>query len=387
MIKPGTHHWNAQQRVIYGKAAAEAIDEEVTAAGTRRVLVATTRSLTAGELVGSVMKALGERCVGKYDAISAHTPREAVLAGAEQARSQRADLVVAIGGGSVIDCAKAMLLCVWRNVRRSAEMDALLAQAPLESSAWDVDPQPLRMLAVPTTLSAAEFSPSAGVTDTARHKKQRFFHPLMVPRSVVLDPVATLDTPPQLFLSSGMRAMDHAVERWLSIAPTPYADAVSSQAMGMLAHALPAIQRHSEDLQARLEAQMAAWLSTLGEAARTSVGASHGLGYILGAVRGVPHGVTSCITLPAVLAWNEPVNGERQKLVSAKLGSPERRACDAMRDFVAALGVPYRLRDVGITRADLAELASHYDGTGPISTNPRPVRGPRDLVEILELAL
>src|SRR5690606_41966842 len=70
-----------------------------------------------------------------------------------------------------------------------------------------------------------------------------FRSPLMVPRSVVLDPVATLDTPPQLFLSSGMRAMDHAVERWLSIAPTPYADAVSSQAMGMLAHALPAIQR------------------------------------------------------------------------------------------------------------------------------------------------
>ena len=224
------------------------------------------------------------------------------------------------------------------------------------------------MIAVPTTLSAAEFSTSAGVTDVARHKKQRFNHPLIVPRSVVLDPVATLDTPQELFLSSGMRAMDHAVERWLSIAPTPYADAVSLQAMGMLAHALPAIRKHPEDLQARLEAQMAAWLSTLGEAARTSVGASHGLGYILGAVRGVPHGVTSCITLPAVLAWNEPVNAERQKLVSAKLGSPERRAarCHAGVRRSARRAVPPARRRH--QEPDLPDLASRYDGTGPIST-------------------
>jgi alcohol dehydrogenase class IV len=97
--------------------------------------------------------------------------------------------------------------------------------------------------------------------------------------------------------------------------------------------------------------------------------------------------VTSCITLPAVLAWNEPVNGERQKLVSEKLGAPGRQACEAMREFVAALGVPHRLRDVGIGEQDLPDLASRYDGTGPISTNPRPVRGPEDLVEILRLAL
>ena len=386
MIKPGTHHWNAQQRVVYGKAAAQAVEEEVQAAGAQRVLVATTRSLSAGALVAGVIDALGSRCAGKFDAIRAHTPRAAVLAGAEQARAQQADLIVAVGGGSVIDCAKAMLLCVWRGIRADEGLDRLL-EAPLESSAWDADPQRLRMLAVPTTLSAAEFSTSAGVTDVVRARKQRFNHPLIVPRSVVLDPVATLGTPQELFLSSGMRAMDHAVERWLSISPTPYADAVSTQAMGMLAHALPAIRRHPEDLQARLEAQMAAWLSTLGEAARTSVGASHGLGYILGAVRGVPHGVTSCITLPAVLAWNEPVNGERQKRVSAMLGHPERRACEALREFVAALGVPHRLRDVGIAEHDLPDLARHYDGTGPISTNPRPVRGPEDLVEILRFAL
>jgi maleylacetate reductase len=88
-----------------------------------------------------------------------------------------------------------------------------------------------------------------------------------------------------------------------------------------------------------------------------------------------------------VLAWNETVNAERQKTVSAQLGRPGEPASAAMRAFVEGLRVPARLGDVGIGRADLADLAARYDGTGPISTNPRPVRGPQDLAEILELAL
>ncbi len=383
MIKPGTQHWYAQQRVTYGRAAAEVVAEEAALAHAERVLVTTTRSLTESPLVAGVIASLGSRFAAKFDAISAHTPRECVLAAAARGREHGIDLIVAVGGGSVIDCSKAALLCLWRDIRQSDGLD-IFARAPIERSAWDADPQPLRMIAVPTTLSAAEFTCSAGVTDVARHKKQRLTHPLLVPKTVILDPLATLKTPPELFLSSGMRAMDHAVERWLSIAPSPLADAASLQAMEMLAHALPAVRRNPADVQARLQAQVAAWLSIIGEA---EVGASHGLGYILGAVRGVPHGVTSCINLPAVLAWNEAVNAERQQTVSAKLGVPGKRAADAMREFVVSLGVPGRLGEVGIGRGDLAELANSYDGTGPISTNPRPVRGPQDLIEILELAL
>lgn len=383
MIKPGTQHWHAQQRVTYGRPAAEVAAEEAALAGAQRVLVTTTRSLTDSALVADVIAALGARCAGKFDAIRAHTPRECVFAASARARELDIDLVVAIGGGSVIDCSKATLLCLWRDIRDDNGFDAA-ASAQFMRSDWDADPQRRRMIAIPTTLSAAEFTCSAGVTDVARHKKQRLSHPMLVPKTVILDPQATMKTPPELFLSSGMRAMDHAVERWLSIAPSPLADAASLQAMEMLAQALPAVREHPADVQARLQAQVAAWLSIIGEA---EVGASHGLGYILGAVRGVPHGVTSCINLPAVLQWNEPVNAERQTMVSTRLGAPHKRAADAMREFVASLGVPGRLRDVGIGAEDLADLASRYDGTGPISTNPRPVRGPEDLISIWQLAL
>ena len=116
-------------------------------------------------------------------------------------------------------------------------------------------------------------------------------------------------------------------------------------------------------------------------------GASHGIGYILGGYAGIPHGITSCISLAATLEWNEPVNAERQRAVAEMLGRPGARPCDVMRDFVRSLGLPTRLGDVGIAADRIPELARQYDGTGPIATNPRPVKGADDLAEILKLAL
>jgi maleylacetate reductase len=139
-----------------------------------------------------------------------------------------------------------------------------------------------------------------------------------------------------------------------------------------------------QDLQARSDCQVAMWLSLLPQG--VPMGASHGIGYILGGAYGVPHGVTSCVTLPAVLEWNEPVNEARQRTVAEALGRPGERAGPALREFVRGLGVPSRLRDVGIAHGQLPEIAARYDGTGPISTNPRPVTGAADIVEILELA-
>jgi maleylacetate reductase len=150
---------------------------------------------------------------------------------------------------------------------------------------------------------------------------------------------------------------------------------------------MPAVKARPEDLEARLDCQLAAWLTMVAPAALVPNGASHGIGYILGGYAGVPHGITSCISLPAALQWNEPVNAERQKAVAGKLGRPGARPCDVMRDFVKSLGLPTRLSDIGITADRIPELARQYDGTGPISTNPRKVRGADDLAEILRIAL
>ncbi|HKA45199.1 MAG TPA: iron-containing alcohol dehydrogenase [Burkholderiales bacterium] len=382
----GAVEWTTQERVVHGQPAAKAVREEIERIAAKRVLLLTTRSLTNGRLVREVTSALGDRCVGKFDAITAHTPREAVIGGAALARQVEADHLLAVGGGSVIDATKCMLAALWRDVR---DLDGLSALTHKHG-----DPrlmrQPsdrMRMSAVPTTLSAAEFTSNAAVTDVQRKVKLYLGHPLIVPQAVILDPAATLETPMELLLSTGMRAMDHAVERWCSIRPHPLAEGLSPQAMAMLSANLPAVRARPDDLEPRLNCQLAAWLTMVSPAALVPNGASHGIGYILGGHAGVPHGITSCISLAATLEWNEPVNAQRQRTVAEELGRPGSRACDAIRDFVKSLGLPGRLRDIGIGADRIAELARQYDGTGPIATNPRPVRGADDVAEILKLAL
>ena len=370
-------------------AAAPLLQDEVRKAGARRVFVTTTRSLTDRAYVAGCVAALGEAFAGKFDAIAAHSPREAVIEGARRIREAGADLVVAVGGGSVIDATKVMLQAVWYGIDTVAGLDAIVGgknAGGMDPSAWDADPQSLRMIAVPTTLSAAEFSHIAGVTDVAKRVKQAYAHPLAVPKVVILDPAATLDTPAELLLSTGMRSMDHAVERWCAIRPLPFGDALSLHAMKMLAQGLPRLKAEPQDLQARSDCQVAMWLSLLPQSAGVPFGASHGIGYILGGAYGVPHGETSCVTLPSVLEWNEAVNAERQQAISQALGRPGERAGPALRAFVRDLGLPWRLRDVGIAREQLPEIAGRYDGTGPIATNPRPIGSAADIVEILELA-
>ena len=384
----GIHHWPAQERVIYGRPAAEALAQEIARAAPERVFVTTTRSITNGALVNGIVASLGARFAGKFDAIPAHSPREAVIAGAAALRAANADLVVAVGGGSVIDATKAMLLALWRGAGSVEELSALAGArgGGTEASAWHADPQRLRMIAIPTTLSAAEFSPAAGITDVQRHVKQMYTHPLCVPKAVILDQAATLETPMDLLLSTGMRAVDHAVEGWCAVKRAPLADAANREAMRLLAESLPAMKRDARDIEARALAQQGMWLSRIATMAGIPYGASHGIGYLLGGGRGVPHGVTSCVTLPTVMEWNEPVNSPRQAEVSAAFGNAGEPAGAALRRFVIGLGQPARLRDVGIAREELAAIAASWDGTGPIATNPRPVRNKQDLLEILERA-
>ncbi|MGG5823458.1 iron-containing alcohol dehydrogenase [Falsiroseomonas sp. HW251] len=377
-----THAWPAQQRVHHDVALADTLPAEIGAA--RRVLLASTTSLRGSRIRAAAEAAIGPRLAAAHDGMRAHSPAEDVAALAALIREVQADLVVALGGGSVIDGAKSACFAVWTGRAGSA---ALLTDLPRAGAGdWpEAMPSP-RIVAVPTTLSAAEFSAHAGLTDLAAGRKHVFGIAPMVPRTVILDPAATLETPAELLLSSGVRAIDHAAERWCSLRPEPFSDAVSRQALEMLEPGLRRLRAAPGDLAARAACQQAAWLSVMGGWAGVPVGASHGIGYILGAARGVPHGITSCLSLPAVMAWNAPVNAARQALLARLFGRAE-SAGEGLRDFVTALGLPTRLGDVGIAgEAQLADLAARYDGTGPIATNPRPVTGAGDLLEILRIA-
>jgi maleylacetate reductase len=385
----GTHRYPPMERVIYGIALAEALDEEVNRLDARAVYVMASGTLNREtDVVDSVRRVLGNRFAGICAKIGSHTPRMDVVAAANEARAASADLLLTVGGGSVTDAAKMVGLCLGNNVTAPDQLDAFRAVITADGKTQrpPVNAPAVRSIDIPTTLSAGEFTAMAGCTDTVRHVKESYAHALMMPRAVILDPAVTIHTPEWLFLSTGIRAVDHAVEDICSINPTPFSDGASLHALRLLAAGLPAVKANSADLDARLNCQLGAWMSIMGSQNGVAKGASHGIGHVLGGTANVPHGYTSCIMLPHVLRFNQPVNADRQAWVSEALGRPHEKAADAVAALIAGLGLPATLRDVGVKPEQLDEIAAGSMHDRWVHTNPRKIDGPAAIRELLDAA-
>lgn len=384
MIAPGHIVFTQQEEVIYGKSAASAVAECVGRYGAKSVFIMSGGTLAREtEETRRIQAALGDRCVGVYADMPAHTPRRSVIAATAHARAARADLIVTIGGGSVTDGAKAVQLCLANDIDSTEGIDRL---KPSPAGPGAVRAPTVRQVTVPTTLSGGEFSAIAGVTNEMTGSKELLRHPDIIPRAVILDPAVTIHTPAWLWMSTGIRAVDHCVEGICSMESNPYGDAQALKALALFAGGLPQVHADPSDLNARLECQIATWLSMGPLSSGVPMGASHGIGYVLGAAFGVPHGHTSCVMLPAVMRWNEPVNPDRQALVSAALGRPGENAADVLGDFIAALGQPRRLSDVGVAEDAFATIGEQALATPWVPRNPRPIADADDIVKILELA-
>ncbi|HEY1927920.1 MAG TPA: iron-containing alcohol dehydrogenase [Caulobacteraceae bacterium] len=379
----GTHRNSTQEQVIYGRTSLDSVRDLARDMGASRLLITTTASL-AGEagLASQLARRLGSLCVGLFAGASAHSPREGVIAGAAEARRVGADLLVAVGGGSVVDATKVMQLALWAGVHHSEGLDRLRAGG---RDAAGLTPG-VRMIAVPTTLSAAEFTPFAGVTDVSRKAKEGYAHPSLAPRAVVLDPAMTLQTPARLWASTGIKAVDHAIEQLCAPVRGPFADALAEAGLERLAVGLAASHARPQDMDARLECQLGMWLAMAGASAGRGLGVSHAIGHTLGGSYGVPHGITSCVVLPAVLRWNAQASAERQALVSARLGATGLSAADALVALIRSLDLPASLSEAGISREAFKGIAEHTMSDRGVRSNPRRIAAASDIVEILELA-
>ena len=147
------------------------------------------------------------------------------------------------------------------------------------------------------------------------------------------------------------------VEGICSNEANPYGDAQALHGLSLLARGLPRVKADPADMAARLDCQLGAWLSMGPLAGGVPMGASHGIGYVLGAVFDIPHGHTSCIMLPAVMRWNRPANAERQALVAAAMGHPGEDAGDVLDAFIAGLGMPRSLGAVKVGPEHFDQMA------------------------------
>ena len=385
------------EKVFFGAGSVNNLPAELDRIDRRRAFLITGQSLATGtDVVDRLAALLGKRLVGVYTGVRQHVPDSTVVAAAEQAREQRADLLVSLGGGSAIDTARGVAIAVATNARTTSELAAHRARFrfPDEVVIPQLPENLLPHIALPTTLSAAEFANAGAITSEDRRVKDLFIADTLTPRIVVLDPELAAHTPVDLWLATGMRAIDHAVETVYSPRHQPVTDTLSLEAIRLLATSLRRTRAEPGDIHARQQGQFAAWMSYFGEMNLT-LGLSHAIGHQLGPKHNVPHGVTSCIILPQVMRFLASDTADRQALIARVLDPASSEmpidqaaeaAARAIEHLVDDLRLPRRLRDVGVGPDSFGDIAAGVMEDLVVAGSPRPIRGPEDVITILEAA-
>ncbi|MDQ6673641.1 MAG: iron-containing alcohol dehydrogenase [Chloroflexota bacterium] len=372
---PHTIHWGPG-------TLAERLDQELRERHRDRAFVITTPSVERNPSLGGRLKTLlGSRLAGDFASIGQHAPVAAVAAAAEAAARAGPDVLISFGGGSPIDAAKAVAFALATGLDLRDPRAAEQARG-LKPEAGAVLPQ----LAIPTTLSAAELSGLAGFSTENQRDKVGLRSEAVIPGAVFFDAEVSLETPLQLWLSTGIRAVDHAVETLLARGSHPFSDTLALEALRRLQSSLLATHANPSDLGARTESQLGAWFSyTLPVPA--AAGLSHTLGKRIGSPHGIAHGVSSCVLLPHVMRYLAPRTTSAQARIAQALGVDTRempieqaaaRASDAVADLIRRLDLPNQLSAYGLRRADLEAAAR------PVATEVLPFE---DLVGIYTAAL
>ncbi|MCP1968551.1 iron-containing alcohol dehydrogenase [Bradyrhizobium elkanii] len=385
MRKAGIHNFPEIDRVVYGKSAAEALNEEAVRLNANRVFLLVSRTLnTKTDEIEKIRRALGNKHVTTFDGIAQHTTRKQAAEVARQANEAQADLVVAVGGGSAVDLAKIVIMAMEHDIRDEAGFDPFVMGPGVPFSPFRAPT--VRQIAVPSTLNGGEYNAGALVTDERTKLKQIFFHPQMSPLAVILDPALSLHTPLNLWMGSGTRSMDHGIEALCSPAGTPLADEVVLAGIRLLHEGMLRTLEHPNDLEARRQSQQGSWLAAFGLQARVPMGASHGIGHVLGGTFDVPHYYCTPVIMPSLLRYNKAFTEDAQKRLAAALGSPDMDAGDAFAGFVKALGLPTRLADVGVGEDKFEKISKIAINHRFVQANPRPFKSESDIVDLLRMA-
>ena len=289
-MRAGEIVFTGMDRVVFGRPAAEAVAQAAERLDAKRVFILAGKTLNREtDAVRQIAGALGSRYAGVHDDMPAHSPRDAVVACANKAREAGCDLLLSVGGGSTTDGGKAVTICLEHDIREPDGLEPFRTVVD-ETTGKRHFPQyrapRVRQICVPTTLSGGEFNARAGVTEPRLRLKQAYIHPGIIPLAVIFDPAITVHTPQWLWLSSGIRAVDHAVETYCSIDRNAYTDSTALQALRLLGRGLAAVKRDPADLAARLDCQIGAWISMTAIVAGTRMGASHAIGHVLGGSAG-----------------------------------------------------------------------------------------------------
>lgn len=369
----------APTKVLFGKGSLSDLPYEVKRLGHKAVLV-TDPGVVATGMVDQVKDIMGSTLAGIYEDIPQDSGMEVVDRGASLALSSGADVIVSLGGGSVIDTAKGMCIIMTEggSLRDFQGMQILTRpQTP--------------HIVIPTTAgTGSEVTCAAVVMDRQQGQKILIYEYFNTPRVAILDPKMTEGLPPDLTASTGMDAMTHAVESYCSQQRNPISDGAALHAIRLITRYLPLAVRDGFDLMARGQMQLAALMAGWAFS-NALLGLTHAMAHSLGAVCGLPHGLANGILLPHVMRYNlEEIPellgdiAEAMGVVTQGMTKQEggEAAVSEMEHFLKRLGHPLSLKDVRIEEGSLRPCAELAMSDGSIIYNPKMIPDPDEVFQV-----
>jgi alcohol dehydrogenase class IV len=385
-----TYYWPGQTRLGYG--AANLLGAEAKKLGvSKKLFIITDAGIVAAGLLQPLLDSLAKTGLETelFDQTPANPTTTAVDRAAAQFRASGAELIVALGGGSPIDAAKAVRILVGGPPEAKCAEYALMLGKKARPLPTAVQMPP--MIAIPTTAgTGAEVTPWGVITDAGRKLKMAMGGPASIPTVALIDPAMTLTLPPHLTAATGMDALSHLIEAYVSTNTLPIAlDPLILDGIGRIGRFLRLAVAQPKHRQAREEMMIAAMLGGIAISSRW-LGACHALAHQLSGIANVHHGLACALMLPAQMQFS--LSGALQRYAHiaqvlapiSAVGSVRdeaMRGVTAVRELMIDLNLPLRLRDAGVTEAMIPQLADNAILDLNWTTNPRPIT--RDQMEAL----
>lgn len=384
-------HQVAALRIYGGSDSLAALPRELDRSGIRRAFVFCSGSVARQPaLMQPIRDALGARCVSVFDAVQAHSPVDVVEAGAEALRSTEADAVIAVGGGSAIVTARAAGIIAAE--RQSAEA---LSSKRLETGRF-VSPKllapKLPQFIVPTTPTTAIAKAGAAIFDPAQRRRLAMFDPKTRAQAVFVHPDLAMSAPPALALSASLNALALAVEALESGKSDVLSDAALLHALRLLDRNMPKLSSAADGPEVRIDLILAAILCGQGTNHAAAGAMAAALGHSLGLQFDIANGVANCIVLPHTMRFNRPVTAAQLRPIAEVLGAqPDdgdwaAAAIRAVETLIGSSPVPTRLRDAGVPRDRLGDVAAMAMDDFFMSQTPRRVGDTAEALAVLDAA-
>jgi len=366
-----TANWGFPTSIRVGPGRLAELPEMCRELGFRRPLLVTDPGVRDLPMIAKTLDALkaGGVEVALFADIQGNPTSANVDAGVEAYRHGGHDSVIAFGGGSALDAAKAVALMIdqerpiwdFEDVGDNWKRANASAIAPC--------------IAIPTTAgTGSEVGRASVITNEETHRKLIIFHPLMLPKAVILDPEVTIGLPPQMTAATGMDAFSHCFEAWCAPGFHPMADGIALEGLRLISTALPRAYDDGGDVEART--QMLAAASMGSTAFQKGLGAVHAISHPVGAIYHTHHGLTNAVMLPYVMRFNHAAIAERMAPVAQALGLLD-TSFDAVFEWVLRfrerLGIPHTLADLGVDANRAEEIGRLGEIDPPAATNPVPV--------------